>query len=75
MDLSTYQPQGKNYLYIVGIDQYTAMPKLYNARMDAEKIKTVLEEKYQFDADLTHCHFDEEATQSNITQHLRSLVT
>ncbi len=27
MDLSTYQPQGKNYLYIVGIDQYTDMPK------------------------------------------------
>jgi hypothetical protein len=58
----------------VGIDQYTDMPKLYNARMDAEKIKVVLEEKYQFNADLTHCHFDEEATQSNITQHLRSLV-
>lgn len=74
MDLSTYQPQGKNYLYIVGIDQYTDMPKLYNARMDAEKIKTVLEEKYQFDAGLTHCHFDEAATHSNITQHLRGLV-
>lgn len=74
MDLSTYQPKGKNYLYIVGIDQYTDMPKLYNARMDAEKIQTVLEEKYQFDERLTRCHFDKEATQANITQHLRSLV-
>jgi hypothetical protein len=75
MDLSnTYQPKGKNYLYIVGIDEYTDMPTLYNARIDAEKIQKVLEDKYQFDASLTHCHFDTEATQANITQHLRSLV-
>ena len=71
---STYQPKGKNYLYIVGIDRYTDMPTLYNARIDAEKIQKVLEEKYQFDAKLTHCHFDAEATQANITQHLRRLV-
>ncbi|KGE85867.1 MAG: caspase domain-containing protein [Phaeodactylibacter xiamenensis] len=74
IDLSNYQPRGKNYLYIVAIDQYLNMPRLYNSRMDAEKIKRVLEEKYQFDADFTHCHFDEEATIANITQHLRSLV-
>lgn len=75
MDLSaTYQPKGKNYLYIVGIDEYRDMPTLYNARMDAAKIQKVLEEKYQFDADLTHCHFDTDATQGNITKHLRSLV-
>ena len=74
MAQNTYKPQGKNYLYIVGIDQYNDMPTLYNAGMDAKEIQRVLQEKYQFDADLTSCHFDAEATQANITKHLRSLV-
>lgn len=71
---TTFTPSGKNYLYIVGIDEYPDMPPLYNAKLDAERVRKVLQEKYQFDEALTHCQFNEEATQAGIVQYLRSLV-
>lgn len=74
MPANTFVPKGKNYLYIVGIDKYEHLPQLYNAKLDAEQVRSVLEEKYQFDPGLTHCHFDEEATHANITNYLERLV-
>lgn len=74
MDLGIYQLKGKNYFYIVGIDQYIVMFEFYNVCMDVEKIKLVLEEKYQFDVDFIYCYFDEEVMQANIIQYFWGLV-
>ena len=44
-------PQGRNYLFIVGINHYNdkAIPRLQNAVKDAKKVLEILVDKYQFD--------------------------
>lgn len=69
-------PRGANYLFIIGIDEYRQMPRLYNAVKDARDVKKILTTKYQFDDDGDHCKtlFNEEATQDNIIAEFDRLV-
>ncbi len=68
-------PQGKNYLFVVGIDKYAHQPRLYNARKDAEDVLKILTERYQFSDDPKFCFnlFDEDATQEHVFQRLDKL--
>ncbi|MBK7870320.1 MAG: caspase family protein [Saprospiraceae bacterium] len=61
-------PKGKNYLFIIGIDEYKHQPRLYNAVKDAKDILELLTKKYQFskDSKFLFTLFNQEATQENI---------
>ncbi|MCB9303718.1 MAG: caspase family protein [Lewinellaceae bacterium] len=67
-------PKGKNYLFVVGIDQYQAMPRLQNAVKDAQEVMKVLTRKYQFDNDNLKTLFDGQATQSAIINQLKAFA-
>jgi hypothetical protein len=72
--LRKYAPSGKNYLFVIGIDEYQHLPKLYNAVMDAKDIIQVLTEQYQFSTERLLTLYNEEATQSAIINKLRYLA-
>lgn len=59
-------PKGKNYLLVIGIDNYPHFPKLFNAVKDANDVKELLLTRYQFDSEHVVTLFDEKATQDNI---------
>ncbi len=67
-------PKGKNYLCVVGIDHYQAMPRLFNAVKDAQEVQKVLVGKYQFDQERLITLFDQEATQNAIIDKLKALA-
>lgn len=71
-----YFPKGKNYLLIIGIDQYQNFPRLYNAVKDAKDVKEILVNNYQFKDDpaTTSLLLDQDATQSNIYAELDQLA-
>jgi hypothetical protein len=69
-----YYPKGDNYLFVVGIDEYQHLPKLFNAVKDAKDIIEVLTSKYQFSKDHLVTLFNEKATQSEIIRQLRTLA-
>ena len=58
--------QGKNYLFVIGIDHYHHCPRLNNAVKDAREVIRVLTERYEFDTTHTVTLFDEAATEANI---------
>lgn len=62
--------QGKNYLFVVGIDDYKAFPKLYNAVKDAKDMINLLTERYNFEKECTFALFNKEATQAAILHEL-----
>jgi len=62
---------GKNYLFIIAINDYPNYNKLYNAVEDAKAIEQVLEERYVFEEILT-LH-DVEASRNNILEYLELL--
>ncbi len=62
---------GKNYLFIIAINDYPNYNKLYNAVEDAKAIEQVLEERYVFD-DIFTLH-DAEASRDNILDYLELL--
>lgn len=67
------RPNGKNYLFIVAINDYSNYSQLYNAVEDAKAIEQVLEERYAFD-EILALH-DKEATRDNILAYLEELET
>ena len=74
------KPLGKNYLFVIGIDQYQHIRKLNNAVRDAKTIHDLLLTRYQFSSkeDTTICLFDQDATRENILEQLEafeSLIT
>jgi hypothetical protein len=71
-----YFPKGKNYLLIIGIDQYQNFPRLYNAVKDAKDVKEVLINNYQFedDPETTSLLLDKDATQARIYAELDQLA-
>jgi WD40 repeat protein len=74
-DGEEYNPAtAKNYLLVVGINNYRHWPKLNNAVKDASDIATVLMNKYNFDFSNVMLVRDEQATRSNIYNSLRSLI-
>jgi hypothetical protein len=72
-----HQPQrgysGKNYLVMIGINEYQGWPKLRNAVKDCEDIARVLIRDYQFEPENLIRLYDQEATRENIVETFDSL--
>jgi WD40 repeat protein len=66
--------KARNFLFIVGINDYEYWPKLNNAVKDANDITNVLLKKYNFEFDNLTLLKNEQATRSNIYKSLRSLI-
>ncbi|MCI4666807.1 MAG: SUMF1/EgtB/PvdO family nonheme iron enzyme [Bacteroidia bacterium] len=60
------QNNRQNHLLVIGIDAYEFQPRLNNARRDAETMKAILLERYQFKAENLIELYDEAATRRNI---------
>ncbi|MCB9235156.1 MAG: caspase family protein [Bacteroidia bacterium] len=65
---------GKNYLLIIGIDQYTQIPPLKNAVNDAQDFAEIMLEQYQFSPENCHRLLNGEATTRNIKDTFRKLA-
>ncbi|MFH0893583.1 MAG: caspase family protein [Bacteroidota bacterium] len=68
---------GRNFVFIVGINEYTYWPKLNNATKDAQDVKEVLTSRYGFPVDNVIELYDANATVKNILDKLnviKSLV-
>lgn len=66
--------RGKNYLLVIGIDQYLHFPHLNNAVRDAQTFATLLRERFQFDVHNTEVLFDENATERQLLFKLRDMA-
>ena len=74
-DGEVYNPAiAKNFLLVIGINNYQYWPKLNNAVKDASDIATVLMGKYNFDFSNVTLIRDEQATRSTIYKGLRGLI-
>jgi WD40 repeat protein len=74
-DGEEYNPAAaKNYLLVIGINNYLHWPKLNNAVKDASDIATVLMGKYNFEFSNVTLLQDDQATRSSIYKGLRSLI-
>jgi len=74
-DGTVYDPAAaKNYLLVVGINNYTSWPTLNNAVSDATKINQILTTQYQFDSLDVTILVNEKATRSNIYETLRGYI-
>lgn len=65
--------RGKNYLLVIGIDQYEEVAVLKNAVRDAQAFVEVLLDKYHFERENLIELYNEEATYSLLDQAFRSL--
>ncbi len=66
--------EAKNYLLIVGINQYQHWPQLNNAVSDVTMVKDVLSTKYRFDPENITTLTNEQATRSGILLALRGFI-
>jgi hypothetical protein len=66
--------KAKNFLFVVGINDYEHWPKLNNAVKDATDITSTLMSQYAFDFSNVILLKNEQATRSNIYKSLRSLI-
>lgn len=74
-DGEEYNPAiAKNFLLVIGINNYQHWPKLNNAVKDASDMATVLMGKYNFEFSNVTLVRDEQATRSSIYNGLRSLI-
>ena len=64
---------GRNYLLVIGINKYEHFSPLNNAVRDAETIRDILLEKYQFEAEYATSLFDKDASRENILEALYNL--
>lgn len=70
-----YNPaNAKNYLMVIGINNYQNWPRLNNAIRDASDVASTLISKYNFEFDNIIMLKDEQATRSNIYNSLRGLI-
>lgn len=75
MDGETYDvAKARNFLFVVGINDYEYWPKLNNAVKDANDIANSLLRQYNFEFDNVVLLKNEQATRSNIYKSLRSLI-
>ena len=65
---------GNNWLFVVGINEYTKWPKLATAVNDAQSLKSVLLDRYCFDSKKIVELYDNNATRTNIIGKLRYLA-
>lgn len=66
----TPNAKAKNYLLVIGIDQYSHWPMLSNAVNDARHIKDVLIEKYQIESQNVYELYNTDATKTNMINEL-----
>lgn len=66
--------KAKNFLFIVGVNDYEFWPKLNNAVKDANDITNSLLSNYNFGIDNLIMIKNEQATRANIYKNLRSLI-
>lgn len=70
-----YNPaNAKNFLMVIGINNYQNWPKLNNAIKDASDVASTLIGKYNFEFDNIIMLKDEQATRANIYNSLRGLI-
>ena len=75
MDGEEYDPaNAKNYLFVIGINNYQFWPRLNNAVKDANDVASTLMSRYNFDFDNIVSLKDEQATRNNIYTSLRGLI-
>ena len=67
------EPQGKNHLLVIAIDEYAHCPKLNNCVKDARELIDVLTRQYEFELDKITTLFNAEATRPNIHARLKAL--
>jgi hypothetical protein len=61
------KPQGKNFLFAIGIDEYLdPIPRLNNAVKDVHDFVALMQERFQFEKSHTRVLLNEEASQKNI---------
>jgi len=65
--------RGKNYLLLIGVNQYDHWGSLNNAVKDCQDIATVLTEEYQFSPDQVIRLYNGKATRENILETFESL--
>lgn len=64
---------GKNYLLVIGIDDYAHCPTLFNAVKDAQAIVKILQDRYRFEAIHTTTLYDKAASKANIYNAFRAI--
>jgi hypothetical protein len=70
-----YNPaNAKNFLMVIGINNYQYWPKLNNAIKDASDVASTLIGKYNFEFDNIIMLKDEQATRNNIYNSMRGLI-
>lgn len=67
--------KARNFLFVIGINDYEYWPKLNNAVKDASDVSRALMSMYNFDFDNVVLLKNEQATRNNIYKSLRSLIT
>ena len=68
-------PMGKDYLFVVAIDEYKHCPRLYNCVNDATRLIEILTRKYQFQEAQIISLINEAANEYNILSRFRELVS
>jgi len=66
--------EGKDYLFVIGINKYSGWPVLHNAAKDAKDFRKLMADEYGFNKDNIHDLFDEQATRKEIYSRLRNYV-
>lgn len=64
------EPVARNFLFLIGINEYSEWPALKNAVSDVSKVKDILLEKYDFEPDFVYELYNNNATQQNIRNEL-----
>ncbi|RMG66217.1 MAG: caspase family protein [Bacteroidetes bacterium] len=66
-------PPGRNYLLIIGVNEYVNWSRLHNAVKDCKDLATTLTTYYKFEPENVITLFNEDATRENILETLESL--
>ncbi len=76
LDLADFDPtaSGKNYLLVIGVNDYTKWTKLNNAVKDAKDVKNVLQQNYGFKASETKELYNEQVTKANLYKVFEELM-
>ncbi len=67
-------PAQKNYLFVIGINDYKGFNRLNNAVKDAQDFISVMQTRYGYSPARTHTLFNSEATRENIYAKLEELT-
>lgn len=71
---TTDHKKGKNYLFVIAIDEYENCPKLYNPVKDANDLVNLLSKKYHFENQNIITLLNDEANEANIIHTFRDIA-